>query len=74
MKIRYLKPGWYEVEESDKMYKMELIWLSRLQREIKYDGSQSPVAEWYKRLDVSSKKQIKRSALKKSLQVKNKNQ
>jgi hypothetical protein len=60
MKITYLKPGWYEVEESGKVYKMELIWLSRLQREIKYDGSQSPIAEWYKRLDISSRKQIKR--------------
>ena len=60
MKITYLKPGWYEVEESGKVYKMELIWLSRLQREIKYDGSPSPVAEWYKRLDTSSRKQIKR--------------
>ena len=58
MKITYLKPGW----ESGQVYKMEIIWHSRLQREIKYDGSQTLVAEWYKRLDTKSKKQIKRRA------------
>ena len=60
LKINYIKAGLYEIEEKNTIYKMEIIWLSRLQREIiNYENSETPVLSWYNELDASSKAHIK---------------
>jgi hypothetical protein len=59
IKIIYLKPGWYKVEEKGAAYHMELNWLSKLQNEIpRYNDSKNPIKDWYNNLDVSSRNKI----------------
>ena len=59
LKINCIKPGLYEIYEKAMIYKMEIIWLSRLQRELfNFENSETPVASWYNVLDQISKDQI----------------
>lgn len=58
--IKFVRPGWYEVEEEGVTYTMELIWLSRLQRDLlQLDGNTS-VSNWYNSLDEKDRKQIRK--------------
>ena len=59
LKINCIKPGLYEIYERSVIYKMEIVWLSRLQRELfNFEHSETPVANWYHNLDEASKDQI----------------
>ena len=67
MKINCIRPGLYEIQEKGMIYKMEIIWLSRFQREVlNFENSDEPVGNWYNNLDEKSRAQIKVRSLKKA--------
>lgn len=61
IKITYLKPGWYEVEEDGLIYRMDIHSLSHMQIEIsRIDKSKTPVSDWYNKLDIDKREKIEK--------------